>query len=183
MTVWQYLCKWECHVSCLLYESWLNFHAHLWQHNYPRFDTRLIHETCTMLLAWSPSHMERANKDLFLNGLPSKHESSTQCQCSSSTTLTQHWTSIGWMTRVCWVCRINGDWTQDAGLAAVTVRPMFFQCWPNIKTSTSRVRWGGPLYEHLNNTKEVIYITSLIILPLYDCDDRDIPCIITPGIG
>ena len=118
MTVWQYLCKWECHVSCLLYESWLNFDAHLWQHNYPRFDTRLIHETCTMLLTWSPSHMERANKDLFLNGLPSKHESSTQCQCPS----TQHWTSIGWMTRVCLVCRINGDWTQDAGLAAVTVR-------------------------------------------------------------
>ena len=38
--------------------------------------------------------------------LPSKHESSTRCWTNvgpTSTTLAQHWSNIGWMSRVCWV--------------------------------------------------------------------------------
>ena len=56
---------------------------------------------------------------IYEQSVPSKHETLNQCWFNvgpPSTTSAQHWTNIGLMSHVCWVCRILASWNCIAHL-------------------------------------------------------------------
>ena len=71
----------------------------------------------------------------FAQLYPSKHDTSTQCLTNAGTpftTLAKHWSSSGWMCRVCW----------DSELPSK--HETFIQCWVNVGPSSATLTLHWP---------------------------------------